>query len=531
MAILVILGSVIAGTGASPAAASDNPAWLRHLNQVRAEAGLGPVTINHAWDNGERLHSCYMALNNKVGHDEDPSKPGYTEEGFYAGMSSNAASYRLGATPTEFIDRWLAAPFHALAMLSPDLTQTSFGSCDNDRLSYASLDVIRGSTLGGARPFQTATFPGPNATTNLDRFNGEYPNPQTACGLRNKPGLPAVAMFPSPIPNGASVTAEVSGPGANGKTEVIPSCVLYKNKPGLDTLYTNHLGDNEVIIMPSRILYNGRYTIRLRAGSQTANWSFNVWGTCAGKKVTIVGTPGNDTIRGTAGDDVIHAGPGNDTVNGGAGNDTICGSNGNDVIDGGGGNDTIAGGGGNDVIRGGGGYDTVYGGRGNDNINGGGARDKLYGEADDDTVVGGNGNDTVSGGDGDDKVSGGDGNDNVSGNNGDDTVNGASGDDKVYGGNGRDRLFGADGDDALGGGTRRDELYGGNGDDKLYGNDGNDLLDGGAGNDGLVGGPDDDNLLGRSGYDALDGGAGSDRANGGPNRDRCTAEVKQSCES
>lgn len=531
MTILLIIGSVIVGTGSSPAAANDNPAWLQHLNQVRAEAGVGPLTINHAWDNGERLHSCYMALNNKVGHDEDPSKPGYTEEGLYAGMSSNAAAYRLGATPSEFIDRWLAAPFHALAMLRPGLTQTSFGSCDSSDLTFASLDVLRGNPSGGARPLRTVVFPGPNATTNLDRFNGEYPNPQTACGLHDKPGLPAVAMFPSPIPAGASVSAEVSGPGVNGKTEVIASCVLYKNKPGLDSLYTQHLGDNEIIIMPSRILYNGRYTIRLDAGSQTANWSFNVWGICAGKQVTIVGTPGSDTIRGTAGNDVIYAGPGRDTINGGGGNDTICGSDGHDVIDGGAGNDKIVGGAGNDKIRGGGGYDIVYGGVGNDTIDGGGARDELYGEADDDIVVGGNGNDTVSGGAGNDKLSGGNGNDTVSGNNGDDRVNGAGGNDKVNGGNGNDTLFGSDGIDALGGGPGRDQLYGGNGDDKLYGNDGNDLLDGGAGNDGMVGGPDDDNLLGRSGYDVLDGGAGSDRAHGGPNRDRCKAEVTRSCEA
>jgi hypothetical protein len=74
---------------------------------------------------------------------------------------------------------------------------------------------------------------------------------------------------------------------------------------------------------------------------------------------TIIGGDGNDTITGTAFNDVITGGDGNDTVTGGPGDDTIDAGNGNDTVTGGPGNDTIEGGNGNDTLTGGDGDDTV----------------------------------------------------------------------------------------------------------------------------------------------------------------------------
>src|SRR5215213_3193957 len=55
--------------------------------------------------------------------------------------------------------------------------------------------------------------------------------------------------------------------------------------------------------------------------------------TCAGKKVTIMGTPGDDVIVGKGASDVIYGGGGDDIIYGGRnGNDTICGGPGDDVI-------------------------------------------------------------------------------------------------------------------------------------------------------------------------------------------------------
>jgi hypothetical protein len=76
---------------------------------------------------------------------------------------------------------------------------------------------------------------------------------------------------------------------------------------------------------------------------------------------TITGTPGDDTI------DCTNASPGK-TITAGEGNDTITGTAFNDVIDAGNGNNTVTGGAGDDFISSGTGNDTITGGPGNDTI-------------------------------------------------------------------------------------------------------------------------------------------------------------------
>lgn len=105
---------------------------------------------------------------------------------------------------------------------------------------------------------------------------------------------------------------------------------------------------------------------------------------CFGQPATIVGTMGDDKIKGTPKADVIVA------------------KGGNDVIDGGGGKDRICAGGGADKVRGGVGADWINGGYGADRINGYKGDDRLFGA---------NGRDIVAGGDGDDVVNGGAGTD------------------------------------------------------------------------------------------------------------------------
>ena len=87
---------------------------------------------------------------------------------------------------------------------------------------------------------------------------------------------------------------------------------------------------------------------------------------CAGRRPTIVGTPGRDVLRGTNGPDVIMGLGGADVISGGNGNDVICGGAGADILDGGNGDDQILGGFGPDDLYGGNGSDTLIGGSGND---------------------------------------------------------------------------------------------------------------------------------------------------------------------
>ena len=95
----------------------------------------------------------------------------------------------------------------------------------------------------------------------------------------------------------------------------------------------------------------------------------------------IVGTAGDDVLRGTANGDVLLGGEGNDrltAVTGDFGGDTLEGQGGNDVLLGSERGDTLEGGFGNDVLSGGAGPDLLFGGPGRDVLRGEGGRDLIY---------------------------------------------------------------------------------------------------------------------------------------------------------
>ena len=112
----------------------------------------------------------------------------------------------------------------------------------------------------------------------------------------------------------------------------------------------------------------------------------------AGRRCTIVGTPGADVLTGTRRDDVICGRGGNDRLLGRGGDDRLLGGPGRDVVLGGAGDDRLrggtgadrlAGGAGDDGVRGGPQGDAVQGGPGADLLRGGPGNDVLYGRDED----------------------------------------------------------------------------------------------------------------------------------------------------
>jgi uncharacterized delta-60 repeat protein len=85
---------------------------------------------------------------------------------------------------------------------------------------------------------------------------------------------------------------------------------------------------------------------------------------------------GDDSIVGSASNELLMGGEGNDTLQGGFGDDALFGEDGNDRLEGGGDNDYLSGGANNDVL---------HGGDGNDTLEGGTGADVSYGEDGDDT--------------------------------------------------------------------------------------------------------------------------------------------------
>lgn len=206
---------------------------------------------------------------------------------------------------------------------------------------------------------------------------------------------------------------------------------------GDQTIITGGDGDDDIKV------YHDPYR-----GDQIVEINGQVYRIPAGQEIVVRGGGGTDTIE-VSPDAKMTL--------------TLLGSEGDDTIRGGTDSETILGLGGND---------TISGGQGNDRISGGGGRDYLDGQTGDDTITGGEGNDTVYGLDGDDTLGGGTGDDYLEGGEGNDAITGGTGDDIVSGGNGDDNLYGGEGDDVTYAGRGDDTVHGGTGNDTSHVEDG-----------------------------------------------------------
>jgi Ca2+-binding RTX toxin-like protein len=81
----------------------------------------------------------------------------------------------------------------------------------------------------------------------------------------------------------------------------------------------------------------------------TATWVLGALTYTSAEK--IVGTPGDDVLKGGSGDDIIFGQEGNDVIRGKQGNDNLHGKQGDDLIFGGRGTDKVNGGQGNDTCK------------------------------------------------------------------------------------------------------------------------------------------------------------------------------------
>jgi len=230
----------------------------------------------------------------------------------------------------------------------------------------------------------------------------------------------------------------------------------------------------------------------------------------------VIGTNGDDQVRGSSVSNTIQGGAGDDTIYGIDGINVLQGGTDDDSIYGGVGVDTIEGGDGNDILQGGANDDTILGGAGDDEIN------KLEG-AGDDSIDAGAGNDTVYSGNGSNIITGGDDIDTLSYEqitSSGITANlgsGASGDfGTVTISTDEDTL--KDHFEIIKGSTKVDKIYGFDGtaetgvdyNDTLYGEGGNDTIWGGIGDDSLYGGGADDIIRGQAGNDYINGEGGTD---------------------
>ena len=267
----------------TPTPTPEMDAWLIHLNTYRTMAGLTPVLKNPEWENGAYLHSRYMVKNDFIGHTENSGNPWYTEEGERAAQTSNlAASHCSTADDTYAIDLWMQAPFHAVGILDPRLTQVGYGSFreeDGGLQMGATLDVIRG--LGELPPTISypIAWPADGSIVTLTSHFSEYPNPLSSCtGYQAPTGVPILLQI-GPGDQTPKVLAHSFSQGNESLAHCVFDETSYSNPDSsAQSLGRAILGVRDtVVLIPQQPLVPGtHYTVSIKLESGTYTWSFLV---------------------------------------------------------------------------------------------------------------------------------------------------------------------------------------------------------------------------------------------------------------
>jgi hypothetical protein len=289
-----------------------NGPWLDRLNLWRASTGLSALTENPTWSAGDYNHAVYMVKTGLVTHYETVGNPYYTPEGDLAAQNSNIqVSSSTGTSDTQAIDWWMGAPFHAMGMMDPRLTQTGFGSYRDASASPwqegGALDTLRGNSFSGGQ--YPVFFPGNGATEPLASYSGnEFPDPLQACpGYTNPTGLPVFVEVGGNVATTAGPVHSFTGNGV-----ALQHCVIDSNSPSVGSSLTGRGG---VIVIPRQPLQSGvNYVVALTVNGVPYTWSFtvgplvsppivtgvtpNVGPSAGGTTVTITGTGFSSAMTG-----------------------------------------------------------------------------------------------------------------------------------------------------------------------------------------------------------------------------------------
>jgi Cysteine-rich secretory protein family len=271
--------------------------WLTRFNTWRASTGLPLLTENSTWSAGDYNHAVYMVKNDLVTHYETPGVPYYTTSGDTEARNSNIqVSSTTSTTDVQAIDWWMAAPFHAMNMMDPRLTQTGFGSYRDTTTSPwqegGALDTIQGNSFsGGSYPVY---FPGNGTTEPLTTYSGgEFPDPLQAC-----PGYSVPTGLPVFIQVGGNVNT-VAGPvhSFTGNGVPLNHCVIDSTNPAVGSYLVARGG---VILIPQTPLQSGvKYAAALTVNGQPYTWSFTVGPFIGCPFVIATAAPPSPSLAGT----------------------------------------------------------------------------------------------------------------------------------------------------------------------------------------------------------------------------------------
>ncbi|MDW3220155.1 MAG: CAP domain-containing protein [Acidimicrobiales bacterium] len=148
-AALTVLGSqLVQPAEPASASASDESAFVAALNQVRADNGLPPLTVNIELSNLAREHAQVMADAGEIFH-ANPISAGYTGE--WAKLGENVG---VGASVEVLMDAFVASSGHFANIVDPSFTEVGVGVVWRDAAMYTTHRFLQ---LPGAAPSTTTT--------------------------------------------------------------------------------------------------------------------------------------------------------------------------------------------------------------------------------------------------------------------------------------------------------------------------------------------------------------------------------------
>ncbi|MBI2923975.1 MAG: hypothetical protein HYY18_23190 [Planctomycetes bacterium] len=156
------------------------------LNRVRRKCRLKPVVLSEKLSDGAQKHADYLVKNDAHpstkglgAHNEDPSLPGYTEEGAKAGHQSDIGM----AQPPQAMSGMLGTFYHRIPLLHPDLKEVGIGFAkfSGERGGWGGgrcvIDYSGVSDVKDEKAPRIVAYPAEGQTNVQRAFDNENPDP------------------------------------------------------------------------------------------------------------------------------------------------------------------------------------------------------------------------------------------------------------------------------------------------------------------------------------------------------------------
>jgi uncharacterized protein YkwD len=267
---------------------------LARVNAFRKLTGLGPVTVSAKLSEGCLAHAKYlianqgeMATKGLDPHRERKDVPGYSENGYKAGLASVIASsggYIHGGWPTGAVNVWMATFYHRVPILNPHLKKIGIGYVlDVDKkLCQVVMDVQSGVDWAGMRNDRermAVVFPAHEQQAvpvlfGLGMPESPNPLPAEAGQSRISAGYPITVTFPRRV-SIRNVTAKLSvkrDHPSQSTSNDIPAWVSSPEKPAIPNSPIMQ-GSTICIISKSALNRETSYSVTVAADIAGQPWS------------------------------------------------------------------------------------------------------------------------------------------------------------------------------------------------------------------------------------------------------------------